>query len=106
MADREAAAIRLDDVQSIVVALEEVIDAIVKSASHRTSQGKDIDDWQVHSERVAYGATEALAARSLLDYARAAGEAGDGALFLDEAAVYAAEVAARLTGQITAAADD
>jgi len=107
MQERHARKVTVEEVASIVEAAEEVVREAVGSASRRTDGGKNIDSWQVHSERVAYAATEALAARSMLEYARSAEAAGvDASLLVDEAAVYAGETAARLTAQIyTASAD-
>lgn len=107
MTEREAEKVRIEDVEALVGALDEVVRAAVESASRRTQGGKDIDSWQVHSERVAYAATEVLAAKSMVDYAKAAAAAGvDASLFLDQAAVYAGETAAKLHGQLAAAAGD
>ena len=108
MQERQARKVSVEDVASIVEAADEIIREAVKSASQRTSGGKDIDSWQVHSERVAYAATEVLASRAMLDYARGAEQAGveGSSLLLDEAAVYAAEMASRLCGQLVAAGGD
>lgn len=107
MTEREAEKVRIEDVEALVGALDEVVRAAVESASRRTQGGKDIDSWQVHSERVAYAATEVLAAKSMVEYAKAAAAAGtDASLFVDQAAVYAGETAAKLCGQLAAAAGD
>lgn len=107
MTEREAGRVAIEDVSSLVTVIDEVVRAAVQSAARRTDGGKAIDSWQVHSERVAYAATEALAARSLVEYASAAAKAGaDASLFVDQAAVFAGEFAAKLTGQIVAAAED
>ncbi|HEY2773573.1 MAG TPA: acyl-CoA dehydrogenase family protein [Candidatus Binatia bacterium] len=107
MTQRLAAQVTAGDVATLVDAIDEVSREAVRSASARTASGKDIDSWQVHCERVAYLATEVLAARSMLDYANAAAASGtDASLFVDEAAVYAGEVAAKLAGQLTLAGDD
>lgn len=107
MQEREAVQVTIEDVAALVAILDEVVGEAVKSASVRTGGGKNIDAWQVHSERVAYAATEVLAAKAMTEYARAAAAAGtDASLFVDEAAVYAGETAAKLAGQLTAAGDD
>lgn len=107
MKDREADSVTVEEVSSLVATIDEVVGAAVAAASERTAGGNAIDSWQVHSERVAYAATEVLAAKSLAEYASAAGKAGaDGSLFVEQAAVFAGEVAAKLTGQIVAAAGD
>lgn len=105
--EREAATIAIDDVDALVNVLAEVVDAAVAAAARLTDGGKNIDDHQVHSERVAYAATEVLAARALAEYARGALDAGkDGDLFVDEAALFAGEIAAKLCGQMAAAEAD
>jgi (2S)-methylsuccinyl-CoA dehydrogenase len=107
MKEREAAVVKIGDVAALVADIEEVVRAAVKSASARTAGGKEIDAWQVHSERVAYAATEALAARAMIEYAEATAAAGaDASLSTDEAAVFAGEIAAKITGQIAAASAD
>jgi (2S)-methylsuccinyl-CoA dehydrogenase len=107
MKEREAAAVKIADVSALVAEIDEVVRAAVKSASARTSGGKDIDSWQVHAERVAYAATEVLAARAMVEYAEATAAAGgDAGLATDQAAVFAGEIAAKITGQIAAAAAD
>ncbi len=105
MSEREAGKVSVADVAALVADIDEVVRAAVESASRRTDGGKKIDDWQVHSERVAYAATEVLAAKAMLEYAEAA-SGGEAALFLDEAAVFAGETAAKISGQYVAAAAD
>jgi len=107
MQEREAVQVTIDDVAALVDMLDEVVRAAVTAASARTGGGKNIDAWQVHSERVAYAATEVLAAKAMVAYARAAAAAGtDASLYVDEAAVYAGETAAKIAGQLIAAGDD
>ena len=76
MSERVAAAVSVEEVSAVVDAIDELVRAAVASASKRTEGGKEIDSWQVHSERVAYAATEVLTARSMVDYAREAAAAG------------------------------
>lgn len=107
MQERLPAQVSIEDVAALVGEIEEVVREAVEAASRRTDKGKQIDAWQVHSERVAYAATEALAARSMLDYAQALADSGqDASVILDEAAVYAGETAAKLSGQLVAASAD
>jgi len=107
MQERQAAVVAIQDVAALVADIDEVVREAVKAASVRTGGGKDIDSWQVHSERVAYAATEVLAAKAMLEYAEAVSAAGlDASLFVDEAAIYAGETAAKLSGQLAAASDD
>jgi (2S)-methylsuccinyl-CoA dehydrogenase len=98
----------LDDVDAVVAALDEVVREAIAAASRATEGGKRIDDHQVHTERVAYAATEVEAAKSLARYARAVAVAGadHGDLYAAEAAVYVGEVAAKLLAQLTASAPE
>jgi len=107
MQEREAPRVGIETVAALVADIDEVVREAVKAATLRTQGGKNIDSWQVHSERVAYAATEVLAARSMLEYAQAVAAAGqDASLFVDQAAVYAGETAAKLSGQLAAASAD
>jgi len=56
----------LDDARMLVAAVETLAGAAVERAKQITNGGKAIDDHQVLSERVAYAATEARAARELV----------------------------------------
>jgi (2S)-methylsuccinyl-CoA dehydrogenase len=92
---------------SATARLVDTTDAVVREAlelaNKRTDGGKRIDDEQVQSERVAYAATEVAAARDLLRYAQTAAGQGQSAPVVDTmAALFAAEVAQRLVGQIDA----
>jgi (2S)-methylsuccinyl-CoA dehydrogenase len=107
MQERQATSVTVEDVSAVVEAIETIVREAVQAASQRTGGGKDIDSWQVHSERVAYAATEAMAARAMLEHAEGAAAAGvESSLLLDQAAVYAGETAAKLCGQLCAAAED
>jgi len=98
----------LDEVDAVVAAMDEVVREAIAAASRMTEGGRRIDDHQVHTERVAYAATEVEAAKSLARYARdvAGAGAGHADLYAAEAAVYAGEVAAKLLAQVTTAASD
>ena len=100
--------VRIDDIETFVGGLRRLVDAAIAAASSATEGGRKIDDNQVHSERIAYAATEVAAAEALAAYARDAASAGaDSAdLFAEEAAVYAGEVASRLWMETTTHADD
>ena len=108
MSDRSFSPARLEDVAVLTAAIGEVVDAAVKSASALTGEGNRIDDYQVHSERIAYAATELEACKALTAYARAAAEARapDAALYVEQAAVYVGEVAAKLYGAAQVASQD
>ncbi len=92
-----------DAAQAILQALDEVVEESLAVAGKRTNGGKGIDDEQVHSERLAYAATELAAARDLLNYARgpAAGDAAVGAM----ATAFAGEVGLGLASQVSAHLD-
>ena len=93
--------------RTLTDAAQAVIDAAVKHAAAITEGGALIDEHQVHTERVSYLATQALAAQDLVSFTerlRAAGKADP----LQErlAHAYAAEVVNTLRGQVEAAWDD
>jgi (2S)-methylsuccinyl-CoA dehydrogenase len=93
--------------RTLVDAAQRAVDAAVKHAAQVTQGGALIDDHQVHTERVAYLATQVRAAEDLTSFVeriRAAGKP-DG---LQErlAHAYAAEVVNVLRAQVEAAWDD
>jgi (2S)-methylsuccinyl-CoA dehydrogenase len=78
--------------------LRKVVDHALAHGREVTKGGRDIDDHQVHSERLAYLATEALAAETLVAYAM---EAAQHDPFATECAtVFAAQAAARARAQL------
>ena len=88
----------LQQTETIVDALQKVRDEALEHGRTLTNNAKGIDEHQVHSERLAYLATEVEAARALLAYAKEAtnnGETGIG----DKALGFAAEVGHKLLGQ-------
>src|SRR5262249_32760398 len=99
--------INLAAVEQLVAATDAVVSEALAVAQRRTDGGKDIDDAQVHCERLAYAATEVAATKALLAYARAAAEHGQtDAAANGMAAVFAGEVAQRLASQADAHAED
>lgn len=86
--------------ERIVTAADSVVRRALEVAAQRTEGGAGIDREQVHCERLAYAATEAAAARDLLDYARGAG--GADAAVPAMAAAFAGEFALKLAGQVAA----
>ncbi len=108
MAVESVETVSLDAVDRVVSAIGKVVGEAVSAASRRTDNGRAIDDHQVHSERVAYAATELEACKAFLKYARDARTAGadDAGLYAAESAAYAAEVGARVFGSVMAAASD
>ena len=78
--------------------LRRIVDGALGAGRTRTAQGRDIDEHQPHTERLAYLATETLAVETLLDYAEAAGERDP--LAASEAVVFTGQVAGRARAQI------
>ena len=74
----------------------------------KTTNGENIDEHQVHTERLAYLATEVEAAAAALDYAVKVDEAGADHNNLHSAMAlgFTAEVAQKYFGQITAHTGD
>lgn len=66
----------LSQVRTLISAFEKTLDEALLNASRQTGDGKKIDDFQVHAERVAYRATEFRAAREMLNDAERQLEAG------------------------------
>jgi (2S)-methylsuccinyl-CoA dehydrogenase len=64
---------KLADAEPILQAALQLTDRAVARASEITVQGKNIDDHQVLSSRVAYAATEARAGRELVELTRSLG---------------------------------
>jgi (2S)-methylsuccinyl-CoA dehydrogenase len=93
--------------RQLVDAAEELVDRAVKRASSITEGGKKIDDHQVLSERVAYAATEARAARATLDTITALREEDQSSEILETvhgAAI--ADLVSTLRDRLTPAIDD
>ncbi len=57
----------LSQVRTLISAFEKTLDLALLNASRQTENGKRIDDFQVHSERIAYRATELRAAHALFN---------------------------------------
>jgi len=91
----------------IVHAARAVVDEAIAAAKKVTQDGKGIDDHQVHAERVAYAATEVVAAEALAAYAREQKDAGRADPTTEAmASAFAAEIAAKLSATIEAHEDD
>ncbi len=90
--------------------LVETTDAVVREAlavaGRRTDGGKNIDDEQVHCERLAYAATEVAAARAFVAYAKASGAVQADVALDAMAGLFSAEVAQRLAAQVDAHIDE
>ena len=93
--------------RTLVDAGQELVDKIIQHAANVTDSGKLIDEHQVHTERVAYLATEIKAAQELTAYVERSNDRNN----LDErsaimAMCYAAEVLQKLRNQVESAWDD
>jgi (2S)-methylsuccinyl-CoA dehydrogenase len=108
MSNSQPSPVSVDRIEALVAAVEAAVSEAVAVASRNTNGGRGIDDSQVHSERVAYAATQLEACKAIVQFAKDASAAGadDAPLYLEQAAVYAGEVAARLSGEMRAAADE
>jgi (2S)-methylsuccinyl-CoA dehydrogenase len=80
----------LEDAKLLVDATQALTQQAIARASQLTQQGQKIDDHQVIADRVAYAATEARAARELLDVALATRAAGKPDALLESLAIAAA----------------
>jgi (2S)-methylsuccinyl-CoA dehydrogenase len=90
----------LKEVAGLVDGIRSVVEDAIEVARRRTDDGKGIDDEQTHCERIAYAATELTTAEAMVRYAEAAREAGNEAGAGRMAALFAAEVARKLAGQV------
>ena len=97
----------LADAKTLLAAADSFLDAALARAKDITKNGAAIDDHQVLSERVAYAATEARAARELIVYAEGMQKEGRAdALLLGTAAAGAAELIGSLVTRLSPALDD
>ncbi len=97
----------LTQARVIVTALERILDSALKRARHITQDGKAIDDWQVHCERLAYRATEIRAIQDTLRYVDALRMHGqDETLVGMMALAYAAEVGQKMVAEVDAHLSD
>jgi (2S)-methylsuccinyl-CoA dehydrogenase len=97
----------LADARTLLAAADSLLDAALASAKAITKHGAAIDDHQVLSERVAYAATEARAARELIEYAEGMQKEGRAdALLLGTAAAGAADLVGSLVARLSPALDD
>src|SRR5690606_30475324 len=96
----------LDDARAVLAPAEQLLDRALARARELTRQGAAIDDHQVLSERIAYAATEARAARELVAYVeRTKAEGRADALLEATAAAASADLVTSLVGRLAASAD-
>src|SRR5215510_5900694 len=88
---------------TIVLAVERALDQALAQARRLTQEGKGIDAYQVHCERLAYRATELRAAQALLHYAELQDQDGqDDGVTGHMGLAYAAEVHQTLLAEVSA----
>jgi (2S)-methylsuccinyl-CoA dehydrogenase len=98
---------RLADAPPLLAAAEKLVAAALARARAITRAGEAIDEHQVLSERVAYAATEARAARELLDWTERVAKEGRADAWLEAlCAAGVAELAASLRDRLEPALDD
>ena len=91
----------LSAARSLVDAAQGVVEAALRHGAELTGGGRDVDEHQVHVERLAYLATQVRAAHELAAYAQRLHAAGrPNALIESDALVYAAEAAHALRSSI------
>jgi (2S)-methylsuccinyl-CoA dehydrogenase len=91
----------LTHTRTLVTALEQTLQRAITHACQITQYGKNIDDFQVHCERLAYRATEVRAAQDLLRYAETLEQHGqDNTLTGMMAQAFAAEVGQRMLAEV------
>lgn len=93
-----------EPISTLVSALDKVTDRALANAKKTTGNGKQIDDYQVQSERIAYLATEVRAVKDLAAYASTA--SGEDGLALDAAEIFAADVSARARSLMSRSLDE
>ncbi len=101
MSSSAVPSVSLDDARALLRSGDALLAPVLEKARSVTDQGKSIDDHQVLTERVAYAATEARAAREVvqfLDEARAEGRPIDG--FEDVAVAAVADLVASLRDRL------
>ena len=73
----------LDDARTLLAAGEDLYEQALARAKEITENGRTIDDHQVLTERIAYAATEARAAREVITYAEVVAAEGRNTEALD-----------------------
>ena len=97
----------LQTARELVDTCQLIIDAAIEHASVITENGRLIDDYQIHTERLAYLTTQVRAAHELTSYAERLDVNGQtDELQREYAYIYSAEVANTLRSQIDAAWGD
>ena len=97
----------LDDARTLFAAASELLEDAVTSARKLTDGGRDIDDHQVLTERVAYASTEAVAVREVMASLEAVRAEGRSNAMLELTAVAAVgDLVAGLRERLSGIVDD
>jgi (2S)-methylsuccinyl-CoA dehydrogenase len=97
----------LDDARSILEAGSQLLADAVAAAKQLTDGGKKIDDHQVITERIAYAATEAVAAHAVLEELDSWSKEGNATPIREKTAIAAVgELMTNLRERLSSAADD
>jgi hypothetical protein len=97
----------LDDARDLLAGADHLVGAALDRAREMTDGGKRIDDHQVLAERVAYAATEARAARELIEFTASAQAAGAHSEFLElTCAASVADLVTSLRDRLAQCVDD
>ena len=97
----------LQTARELVNTCQYIIDSALEHLSVITENGRRIDDYQIHTERLAYLATQVRAAHELTSYAERLDSNGQSdSLQHEYAYIYSAEVANILRSQINASWED
>jgi (2S)-methylsuccinyl-CoA dehydrogenase len=97
----------LDDARLVLDAGSQLLAEAVAAAKEKTGGGKAIDDHQVITERVAYAATEAVAAHEMLEVQEALVAEGHSTAIREKAAIAAVgQLMSDLRDRLSGAAED
>jgi (2S)-methylsuccinyl-CoA dehydrogenase len=97
----------LDDAQTLLAAATSLLERAIEAGKRLTDNGKQIDDHQVATERIAYAATEAVAAHEVLVSAESIRAEGRSTPVLEMAAVGAVgQLVSGLLGRLSESAEE
>jgi (2S)-methylsuccinyl-CoA dehydrogenase len=97
----------LEEAQSLLEAATSLLERAIAAGKTLTGDGKRIDDHQVATERIAYAATEAIAAHEVLDSAESLRAEGRSTPILELTAVGAVgQLVSGLRGRLSEAAEE
>jgi (2S)-methylsuccinyl-CoA dehydrogenase len=97
----------LDDAQTLLAAATSLLERAIEAGKRLTDNGKQIDDHQVATERIAYAATEAVAAHEVLVSAESIRAEGRSTPVLEMTAVGAVgQLVSGLLGRLSESAEE